>query len=260
MRRVSTLSSAFDVELLPVQVTVRGGLPVTIFEVRDQDEALDIALAESSDPFGSVCWPSAIALANELVDLSKMRGSLSGLKVLELGAGPGLVSVVALHLGANVVATDCAPLSLRLLNVGLEAAATSGARGTFRVEKLDITDSHAWHLASAEASLVCASDMLYDCDVAAALGRAVRARLPNSPLLMTDPGRRDGRQAFLRALYDSVQCENLPSQFDDALLTRNELSALRLGPKVDDAQIGVFRLGIEAVCDERKHLLNVCEN
>lgn len=257
MRHVSSLSRALNVELLPVNVNVRGELPVTIFEARDQDEALDVALAESTDPFGSICWPSAISLANELFDLSKFRGSLSGLKLLELGAGPGLASIVALHLGADVVATDCAPLSLRLLNVGLDAAVKSGARGTFRVDKLDITDDRAWHLASADASLVCASDMLYDCDVAAALGRAIRARLPNSPLLMTDPGRRDGRQAFLQALYDTVQSEDLPSKFDDVLLTPDEMSALRLGPKIDGAQIGVFKLGLETVFNVRRHMLDV---
>ncbi|XP_035538242.1 protein-lysine methyltransferase METTL21E-like [Morone saxatilis] len=65
----------------------------------------DIVIYESMDSFGAVMWPAALALCSFL-DNNRQRVNLQGKEVLELGAGTGLVTIVASLLGASVTATD----------------------------------------------------------------------------------------------------------------------------------------------------------
>ncbi|XP_004680339.1 PREDICTED: protein-lysine methyltransferase METTL21C [Condylura cristata] len=64
-----------------------------------------IVLRESIESHGALVWPAATALCQYLEEHAEEL-SLRDAKVLELGAGPGLVSVVASILGAEVTATD----------------------------------------------------------------------------------------------------------------------------------------------------------
>uniref|UniRef100_A0A9J8DGS0 Uncharacterized protein n=1 Tax=Cyprinus carpio carpio TaxID=630221 RepID=A0A9J8DGS0_CYPCA len=65
----------------------------------------EISIWESLDPFGSVIWPAALALCQYL-ESNKATVDLVDKAVLEIGAGTGLVSIVASLLGAWVTATD----------------------------------------------------------------------------------------------------------------------------------------------------------
>ncbi|KAM9408274.1 uncharacterized protein mettl21ca [Pholidichthys leucotaenia] len=65
----------------------------------------DIVIYESIDYFGAMMWPAALALCSFL-DNNRHMVNLQGKEVLELGAGTGLVSIVACLLGASVTATD----------------------------------------------------------------------------------------------------------------------------------------------------------
>ncbi|TKS70291.1 Protein-lysine methyltransferase METTL21C [Collichthys lucidus] len=65
----------------------------------------DISIYETIDSFGAVMWPAALALCSFL-DNNRQRVNLQGKEVLELGAGLGLVTIVASLLGASVTATD----------------------------------------------------------------------------------------------------------------------------------------------------------
>ncbi|XP_028332121.1 uncharacterized protein mettl21ca [Gouania willdenowi] len=65
----------------------------------------DIIIQESIDSYGAVLWPAALALCSFL-DNNKDVVNLQGKEVLELGAGTGLVTIVASLLGASVTATD----------------------------------------------------------------------------------------------------------------------------------------------------------
>ena len=60
-------------------------------------------------PYWAELWPAASALAAALPD------DLSGLRVVELGCGLGVPSLVAAHRGADVVATDWAADAIDLL-------------------------------------------------------------------------------------------------------------------------------------------------
>uniref|UniRef100_A0A8D0GHT6 Methyltransferase 21C, AARS1 lysine n=1 Tax=Sphenodon punctatus TaxID=8508 RepID=A0A8D0GHT6_SPHPU len=64
-----------------------------------------IVIQESIENFGAVVWPGALALCQYL-ESNQQEIDLKDKKVLELGAGTGLVSIVASLLGAYVTATD----------------------------------------------------------------------------------------------------------------------------------------------------------
>nr|XP_033806223.1 protein-lysine methyltransferase METTL21C isoform X1 [Geotrypetes seraphini] len=64
-----------------------------------------ITIQESIGDYGATVWPAATALCQYLEDNQK-EFELRDRKVLEIGAGTGLVSIVASILGAYVTATD----------------------------------------------------------------------------------------------------------------------------------------------------------
>ena len=86
--------------------------------IRDLDEAIDTIcnamteedkkdpFAEDLCPYFGILWPSAEALADFM---AKNPQHFKNLGVLELGCGLGLPSLVASHLGANVLASDFHP-------------------------------------------------------------------------------------------------------------------------------------------------------
>src|SRR6059058_2160192 len=60
-------------------------------------------------PYWSVLWRSGVALARELA-----RSRLDGIRVVELGCGLGVPSLVAARAGADVLATDESAEALEL--------------------------------------------------------------------------------------------------------------------------------------------------
>ncbi|KAK5860815.1 hypothetical protein PBY51_022271 [Eleginops maclovinus] len=65
----------------------------------------DISIRESMDTFGALIWPGAIALS-QFLENNQQQFNLMDKAVLEIGAGTGLLSIVASLLGAWVTATD----------------------------------------------------------------------------------------------------------------------------------------------------------
>ncbi|KAM9341875.1 S-adenosylmethionine-dependent methyltransferase domain-containing protein [Pholidichthys leucotaenia] len=65
----------------------------------------DISIRESLDTYGSLIWPGAIALC-QFLENNQQQVNLMDKAVLEIGAGTGLLSIVASLLGAWVTATD----------------------------------------------------------------------------------------------------------------------------------------------------------
>ncbi|MFT7808624.1 protein-lysine methyltransferase METTL21C-like [Arapaima gigas] len=65
----------------------------------------NINIYESLDSYGAIVWPAAVALCHFL-DNNRKQINLQDKWVLEIGAGTGLLSIVACLLGAWVTATD----------------------------------------------------------------------------------------------------------------------------------------------------------
>uniref|UniRef100_A0A672GXK0 Si:ch73-244f7.3 n=1 Tax=Salarias fasciatus TaxID=181472 RepID=A0A672GXK0_SALFA len=94
----------------------------------------DILIHESIDSYGAVMWPAALALCSFLEN-NRHTVDLEGKEVLELGAGTGLVTIVASLLGAAVTATDL-PDVLSNLRANVMRNTRGRCRHTPRMEVL----------------------------------------------------------------------------------------------------------------------------
>ncbi|XP_015219782.2 methyltransferase like 21e [Lepisosteus oculatus] len=94
----------------------------------------EIKIKESTDCYGAVPWPSALVLGHFL-DANQDKYNLMDKNVIELGAGTGLVSIVASLLGAKVTATDL-PEVLGNLQYNVSSNTKGRCRHTPRVTEL----------------------------------------------------------------------------------------------------------------------------
>lgn len=137
--------------------------------------------ADISPMFG-VIWPGARTLAHRLLEVP----GLARLRVLELGCGLALPSLVAARAGAQVVATDVHPDAGDLLRANLRQNRLDGQVTWARWD---------WRHPPPEAvagrfDLVLASDVLYDGALAAPLAATFHTHLgPDGEAWLTDPGR-----------------------------------------------------------------------
>lgn len=104
------------------------GVSVTIESLKDLNATIDRLfsaidagedprLLEDLCPYFGVVWPSALAASEQL---ARLGGALRGARVLEVGCGLALPSLVAAKLGATVTATDFHPEVPRFLSRNLE--------------------------------------------------------------------------------------------------------------------------------------------
>ena len=137
--------------------------------------------------FGQV-WPAGRLLAQAM-----HRFDIEGKRILELGCGIGLASLVLQRRGADVVASDAHPLAEVFLAYNaalneLPALHYRHLRWDMPLDTLGLFDA------------VIASDVLYERDHAELIAGVVeRHALPIAEVLVTDPGR--GNSApFTRAM------------------------------------------------------------
>ena len=136
-------------------------------------------------PYWAERWPSGIALAEHIAarDLGETR-------VLEIGCGLGLPSLVAARLGADVVATDWSPDAIALLE---RNAARNGTKIT--AVTADWREPERF-VALGPFDLVLAADVLYEERNAEPILALLEAL--DTPVRIADPGRRHA-SAFLEA-------------------------------------------------------------
>lgn len=127
--------------------------------------------------FGQV-WPSGRVLAEAMSDFM-----VAGKRILEIGCGLGLSSLVLQRRGAEVIASDHHPLAETFLNHN------AGLNGLRPMDYRDL----AWaqpHPALGRFDLIIGSDILYERDHASLLSDLLhRHAKPHAELLITDPGR-----------------------------------------------------------------------
>jgi predicted nicotinamide N-methyase len=127
-------------------------------------------------PYWAVLWRSGVALAREL-DGTELRG----LRVVELGCGLGLPSIVAARAGAEVLATDVEAEALELL--GRNAALNGVAVETALADWAEPGQLER----RAPFDLVLAADVLYERPSVAQLLGLLPALAPAA--WVADPGR-----------------------------------------------------------------------
>jgi predicted nicotinamide N-methyase len=169
------------------QLELRGG-PLTLMQPAEAAELPDDGAVEWAPllPYWSVLWRSGVALARELAE-----AELSGRRVVELGCGLGVPSLVAARAGAEVLATDADDEALELLERNARENGLDVA--TARTE----WDAPEDLVASGPFDLVLAADVLYERAAVAPL-LSLLPRL-GAEVWLADPGRPAATAFFERA-------------------------------------------------------------
>lgn len=185
-------------------------------EIRSLDEAIDLICAEMTEeeqldpfaedlcPYFGVLWPSSIALAEYLSENPKL---VRGKKVLELGCGLGLPSLVASHLGGDVLATDYHPdveeyfqRNCRHSSIESKYKRLNWREGTEDIGKFDV---------------VIGSDVLYESKHAKEVAQGlIRFMKPNGMIILSDP-LRAYLQKFLTAMKEEGMREEMSARSAD---------------------------------------------
>lgn len=177
--RLFEVAEAMDYRLRTVDVP-GVARPVNLFEVGDPTDVDGCdADSERSLLCGGVLWPGARTAAQALA----AHPSLAGKRVMEVGAGTGLVSLAASMLGAaDVLATDHSPETLALINAAAEAQGLK----QLRTGALDLLDDAA-PLPEEHVDVAVAADLLYSEELARAVARTcARLARRGAALIVTD--------------------------------------------------------------------------
>ena len=174
------------------EIVVAGPYRFSIVKPRTADDLISEAEYEVDErlPYWAEMWPSGLVLADRLA-----QRALRGLRVVELGAGLGIPSLVSAAAGASVLATDWYEPSLRFV-------AINAARAGLRVDTMfvDWREPPQALFDQGPFDLVLAADVLYEPrnagPVAALLSQLVA---DDGEAIIADPRRPDAT-AFLESL------------------------------------------------------------
>lgn len=129
------------------------------------DEALRLGIGPAVWPLFGLLWPSAVHLAAHLAS----RPVCANEKILEVGCGLALASLVGHGRGAHVTASDCHPLAEKFLQENLRlnelCPSLKYRHGQWGLDQ-PLTDEEAGRaVLSGRYGLVIGSDLLYDRDM-----------------------------------------------------------------------------------------------
>jgi predicted nicotinamide N-methyase len=190
------------------QIAVDGVADLTIRSLLDRQQYCDplgdaerLGISSASWPHFGLLWPSGAWLAARLA----RRAMIPGERVLELGCGLALASMVGHRLGADVTASDCHPLAERFLrenlrlNCLLPMKYRHGHWGPGSVAPRPFEEGMAGIVAGLY-DLIIGSDLLYERDAEGALATYIGAHAsPAAEVWIVDPDR-GNRPAFHRAM------------------------------------------------------------
>ncbi len=168
----------------------------------DLDVLIDRAAASDPQavdaiPYYAILWPAAYGLACHLWE---QRARLPGLRVIELGCGLGLPSILAARLGASVVATDFHPDTGEWL---LHNATLNRVHPAYHDLDWNACVDRTHPLCTQPAPLVIGSDLLYERRHIPALVCAIDALCASGgQAVIADPGR-DHLPLFTAAMQAS---------------------------------------------------------
>lgn len=132
-------------------------------------EAVD---EESTEGTGTLIWSAGVRLSQHLV--RNRAGELKGSRVLDLGAGTGIVGITAAALGAHVMLTDMRDvLPQAFENIQANAALIEASGGSATVQELDWNDPDD-EVLDQDYDWVFGSDVTYSEDALAPLAKLLR--------------------------------------------------------------------------------------
>lgn len=197
-------------------------------------EAERIGISSAMWPLFGMLWPSGAHLAARLA----LRPVLAGERILELGCGLALASLVGHRRGADVTASDCHPLTSAFLDENLRLNALPPIKyrhGNWSIAELAATeiDGSGRRIVDGEYDLIMGSDLLYERDANATLAAYIGLHAsPLAEVWIVDPDR-GNRAAFNRQMGDRGFClteERLDRRaLDDEAAYKGRMLVYRLG-------------------------------
>lgn len=192
-------------------------------------EAERLGISSATWPLFGVLWPSGLRLAARMA----LRPVHAHERILELGCGLALPSLVSHRRGADITASDCHPLAEGFLleNLGLNQLLPMKYRHGDWAEPLPLEarEEPERLLVTGRYDLIIGSDLLYEQDVSGALAGFIgRHAMPHAEVWIVDPDR-GNRSAFNRLMrlqgfeleesrLDQAASQHLPS-YKGRLLT-----------------------------------------
>lgn len=177
------------------RVTVSGGAELSIRSLLDRQQYADPLGEAAAAGISPACWPlfgQVWPSACKLADIMQTR-QIEGRRILEIGCGLALASLVIHRRLGNVTASDCHPLTESFLRANLDLNA------------LPALPYHTgnWGRSNpglGEFDLIIGSDVLYERDQPEQLAAFIQLHAaPRAEVLIIDPNR-GNRAAFTRAM------------------------------------------------------------
>ncbi|HUH86551.1 MAG TPA: SAM-dependent methyltransferase [Pusillimonas sp.] len=167
-----------------------------------EGEAQRLGIGPAIWPLFGLLWPSALHLAEHLA----RRPVCPDEKILEVGCGLGLASLVGHRRGARITASDCHPLTETFLQENLRlndlCSSLKYRHGQWGLNEPMSDDEAGRPVLSGRYDLVIGSDLLYERDMPQALSAFIdqHAR-PEAEVWIVDQNR-GYRPAFNRHMAD----------------------------------------------------------
>jgi len=166
-------------------VTV-GKTPFEIRSLRDRQQYDDpegvskkAGVSPASWPLFGVIWPSGMMLADVMDDYP-----VKGIRILEVGCGLGLASLVIHNHGANITASDYHPMAEKFMHKNIDL-------NKFAPIKFQIIDWAKIDNTLGRFDLIIGSDVLYEPNHPAILANFIERHAGEQcKVIIVDPGRR----------------------------------------------------------------------
>ncbi len=163
-----------------------GEISLNIVSLADKSQFYDpekkaekLGISESMWPISGLIWPAGLVLAKVVNQLN-----LSDLRVLEVGCGIGVASLIAGYKNADITASDYHPLVEPLLSKNAEDNNISGVKYV----------CGDWHYPDSDCrkfDLIIGSDLLYEENFCNLLSVYINYHLLESGrVILIDPGRK----------------------------------------------------------------------
>ena len=189
-------------------ITIRGAAGLEICSLLDRlqyadplGEAEALGISSAAWPMFGLPWASALHLAARMA----LRPVLARERILEVGCGLGLASLVSHRRGADVTASDRHPLASMFLarNARLNHLAPLPYRHGNWAADPDAALLASRPIVEGRFGLIIGSDVLYERDEAGHLSGFIgRHALPSAEVLIVDPDR-GNRSAFNRRMVQA---------------------------------------------------------
>lgn len=189
-------------------VDIRGAQPLQIRSLFDRQQHADPLGEAEALGISSAAWPlfgQVWDSSRQLAALMAVRPLVPHERILEVGCGLALASLVSHRRGADVTASDCHPLAASFLleNVRLNGLAPLPYRHGHWSAPPGLAALPGRPIVEGRFGLIIGSDVLYERDDAGHLhGFIDRHALPLAQVLIVDPNR-GNRAAFSRRMADA---------------------------------------------------------